>query len=881
MAEADDRRPSPDAFLGLAARERRGRLKVFLGASPGVGKTYAMLAGAQRLRAEGKDVVVGVVETHGRAETDALLAGLELLPRRRHDYRGHVLEEFDIDAALARKPALIIVDELAHSNPPDARHPKRYQDVEELIAAGISVWTAINIQHIESLSDVVSAITGIKVREVVPDTVLEKADDVVLVDLTPDELAQRLREGKVYLPETAQRAAENFLQPGNFTALRELALRRTAQRIDDEMVDYLRQRAIEGPWPSAERIMVCVGAQPRSEFVVRTAARMANGLNASWLAVHLSRPAESAGPDQMKRIDDSLALAQRLGADVARHTALDLVDEALRLARRENITQIVIGRGQPSWLKLLLGRSLPDALLRRAHGLAIHVVTDDDKPGPVRRRWPLFKHRDALAATLSVAVAVLVSAVLERLIALSNFAMVFLAAVLFCAVRLGTGSAIIASVLSFLAYNFFFIMPRYTFTIASPQELLSLIVFLLVAVFTGSLAGRVRVESLTALARVKQIQTLLDFSSKLSATVKPDDVLWVVVAKLAEAVRGQSMVLIAKPDKELEIVAAMPPDDQLGTADWAAARWAVDHSEAAGWKTDTLPGAEFLFLPLRSPGGVIGAAGIRPASGALSDDDRRIVDALVDQASVALQRTRLLAEAADARSAAETEKLRAALLSSVSHDLRTPLSSIVGSASALRSLGDRMPASDRDDLLANIEEEAARLSRFVGDLLDMTKLESGISVRHDRVDAAEIAAAVLRRAREIWPDREITGRYDEAPAIVVGDAGLADQLLFNIVENAARYAPESPILLTVGKSLDRVTITVEDWGPGIPVGDLERVFDKFYRVKEGDGRPPGTGLGLAICRAIATALGGAIHAESPIVGGKGTRMVISLPARPA
>ena len=342
-----DRRPSPDALLDLAQRERRGRLKIFLGASPGVGKTYAMLQGVRRVKEEGRDVVIGIAETHGRPETAALLDGLEVLPRREWLYRGHQLRDFDIDAALARKPELIVIDELPHSNPPEARHPKRYQDVEELIAAGIDVWTALNIQHIESLADVVSAITGVKVRELVPDTVVEKADDVVLVDITPDELIQRLKEGKVYLGDNARRAADNFLQPGNLTALRELALRRTAQRVDDQMVDYLRQKAIEGPWPTAERILVCVGADAMAEQVVRAAARLANGLNATWFAVHVSRPTHQPGADQQKAVDAALALAERLGAEVSRHSSSDMTAEVLKLAKRENITQIIVGRSEP------------------------------------------------------------------------------------------------------------------------------------------------------------------------------------------------------------------------------------------------------------------------------------------------------------------------------------------------------------------------------------------------------------------------------------------------------------------------------------------------------------------------------------------------------
>src|SRR5580704_1854048 len=388
MAQADPKRgerPDPDALLALVNSEERGKLKVFLGAAPGVGKTFAMLSGAKLAARQGIDVIIGLVETHGRKDTAALIQGVEMLPQRNVEYRGRILQEFDIDAALKRRPKLIIVDELAHTNAPDSRHPKRYQDIEELIAAGIDVWTAVNIQHLESLSDVVSTITGVSVRETVPDTVVEKADEVVVVDITPAELIQRLKDGKVYLPENARRAADNFFKPGNLTALRELALRRTADRVDDQMVVYLRQNAIEGPWPAAERILVCVGTDPLSETVVRAGSRLASGLNASWIAVHLSRfDFEETSHRALKRIDEAMRLAERLGAELARLTGRHLPDEILRFARRENVTQIVIGRSAADWFARLRGRSLPEEIVRRASGIAVHIVTSD-QPAKSRR----------------------------------------------------------------------------------------------------------------------------------------------------------------------------------------------------------------------------------------------------------------------------------------------------------------------------------------------------------------------------------------------------------------------------------------------------------------------------------------------------------------
>lgn len=879
MNDPRDRRPSPDALLDLASRDGRGRLKIFLGASPGVGKTYAMLSAAQRLKAEGKDVVVGIVETHGRPETAALLAGLEVLPRRGQTYRGHDLMEFDIDAALARKPALILIDELAHSNAPDSRHPKRYQDIEELIEAGLSVWTALNIQHLESLADVVASITGIKVREVVPDAVIESADDVVVVDVTPDELIQRLKEGKVYLPENARRAAENFLKPGNLTALRELALRKTAQRVDGQMIDILRQQAIQGPWLSAERLLVCVGGDTPSEQVVRTAARLASGLNATWVAVHLSKLGdEQLDPAQIRQVEDVLALAARLGAETTRLVAPDLTSEILRFAREENITQIVIGRSPAGILRHMLGKSLPDAILSRATGIGIHIVTLPRKPKALRWVWPRPNVAGYLAAPLAVFGATLIGIVAQSYLKFPNISLVYLTAVLFCAMIFGTWSAIAAAFLSFLAYNYFFIAPVYSFTIASPHELLALTIFLLVAVLTGGLAGRVREQKLAAFSRVRQIQTLFDVSRKLSATPNLDDIAWIVATQVAAAIKGKSIILLKRGD-DIAIVSGMPPEDSMVAADWAAARWALQRHEAAGWATATLPNAEYQYRPLRTVSGTAGVVGIRPKASRLDRPEEQMVEALLDQAGVAIERTQIMSEASEARTVAEQEKLRSALLSSLSHDLRTPLSSILGSVTTLRALGSKMTSKVRADLLLNIEEEATRLSRFVSDLLDMTKLEAGaIEMTGERLDVEDVIVRAVRRARTAWPNRRIEMRIDGPLPPVFGNAGLLEQLIFNLLENAHRYSgPGTPTTITAGVANGKLEVAVDDQGIGIPPAELERIFEKFHRVKEGDGRPPGTGLGLAICRAIAAGMNGAIRAKSPGSFGKGSRFVVTLP----
>ncbi len=882
MAQNPDLRPSPDALLKLAERGTRGKLKLFLGASPGVGKTYAMLAGAKRLKAEGRDVVVGLVETHGRADTAALLEELEVLPRRPVAYRDRTLMEFDVDTALARRPELIIVDELAHTNAPDSRHPKRFQDVEELLNAGIDVWTALNIQHVESLSDVVSGITGITVREVVPDTVIEKADDVVVVDITPDELLERLRDGKVYLPENARRAADNFFKPGNLTALRELALRRTADRVDDEMVDYLRRNAIEGPWPTAERILVCVGPDLQSQTVVRVASRLANGLNAGWIAAHLDHIGRNGDdPQAMKRVDEALKLAARLGADISRLSARDLPSEVLRYARRENITQIVLGRSRASWLKRLLGRSLSDEITKQAEGIAVHIVTSPRTKAPLFR-WP----RPILGASALLAAigAVALSVGIGLYVMQANWlkapaiSMFFLAAVLLCANRFGTGSALVAAILSFFAYNFFFIEPVHSFTVASPHELLALAVFLLVAVITGGLSGRVREQSDAAGRRIYHTQMLFDFSRKLSGTATLDDVLWAVASQTASAIKGETIVLLAE-DGELQIKAAFPPEDTMGTGEWTAARWAFSHREAAGLRTTTLPNVHYTFQPLTTPRGVVGVIGLRPGPQGLAPEDDRVVEALLDQTTIAIERTLLVGDAARAEAAAESERLRSALLSSISHDLRTPLATILGAVTSLRSLGAKMPKESEKELLSAIEEETRRMSRFVANLLDMTRLESlNLEIKRDWVDFGDVVRAAAARARAAWPERVTNLDIPADLPLVQGDSGLLEQVVFNLLDNANKYSGSgSPTEVVLTRRSGEMVLEVTDDGQGIPVSDLERVFDKFHRVKQDDGRSPGVGLGLAICRGIVTALGGSITATSPVDKGRGTRITVRLP----
>ncbi|MDR3373377.1 MAG: sensor histidine kinase KdpD [Ancalomicrobiaceae bacterium] len=881
----DDRRPDPDALLALAGKEGRGKLKVFLGAAPGVGKTYAMLQGARRLKAEGVDVVIGLVETHGRSETAALIDGLDVLARRTTIYRDRPIDEFDLDAALKRRPKLIVVDELAHTNAPDSRHPKRWQDVAELLDAGIDVWTALNIQHLESLADVVSRVTGVAVRETVPDVVLQTAEDVVLVDITPDELIERLNEGKVYLPQTARRATQNFFTRGNLTALRELALRRTADRVDDQMVDYLRQNAIEGPWETSDYLLVCVGGDDQAEVVVRTAGRLATRLNASWITVHVERSGhEETNPDRLKRVDDALRLADRLGSQVQRLTGPDPVAEVLRYARRENITQIVVGRSRAHPLRRLVGAGFTDQMVRVASDVAVHVVNSPELKTPFVRRIlpspaPKRLGYGLISAAVAVACAVGLGEALSRLIDLPNLSMVFLLAVLACAATYGLVSAVAASFLSFLAFNFFFIQPVYTLTVAQPQELLSLTVFLIVAVLTGSLAGRAHDRTEALRQRAQDTESLYEFSRKLAGAAKLDEVLWAAATHLQKT-HGGPIVFLMPEDGELQVKTAWPPDQDLSAGEVSAANWAFTKHETAGWRTNTLPNLAKQFRPLRTPRGTVGVVGFAPKEPgeSISPEDERALTAILEQTAIAIDRAILVGEAVRAAALEDNERLRTILLSSLSHDLRTPLSSITGAVTSLRQLGDKMPAADRQDLLASIEEEASRLSGFIANLLDMSRIESGaLKPKQDFIDPAESIRAAIERCRRAIPTQRIEISIARDLPFIRGDAQLLEQVLFNLLDNAHKHGGGSAILHARTDGAN-VMISVTDEGPGIKPADLPRIFEKFYRGGRADGRKAGTGLGLSIAKGLTEAMGGTIEAQSPAVRRRGTRILMRFPA---
>jgi len=754
MPADEAQRASPDALLALAKKEGRGHLKIFLGAAPGVGKTYAMLTAARTEKAGGRDVVAGLVETHGRRETEQLIEGFDILPRKPIVYRNQIMKEFDLDAALARRPSLLLVDEFAHTNVPGSRHPKRWQDIAELLAAGVDVWTTLNIQHLESLNDVILKITKVRVRETVPDTVFDKADEIILVDFPPDELLKRLAEGKVYVQDTAARAVESFFKPQNLTALRELALRRAAERIDADLIERMQAHAIEGPWAAGERILACIGPDPISPTVVRTAKRLADLMDAPWIAVTVERPGANLNEAARQRLDEAMKLAESLGAETQTLTGSDLPAALLRYSKFENVTQIVIGRSRSGFFSELLRRSLPHELVRRTQDIAIHVVTREAEALPPVRAWRgldglVLKPLPFLYATLAVIAALGAGELLTKLTPIPNLSMVFLLAVLFTAVSFGIWPAIYASVLSFLVYNFFFIEPIYTFTIAEPYELLALVIFLVVAVFTSALAGRVRAQAEVSATRMRAMRRLYEFTRRLSGLATLDAVAEGAASEI-HASLGRSVVVMLARDDDLDLTASWPPEDSLDAAPMTAARWAYSHVEPAGADTATLPIVPWFFVPLRIGDKTLGVIGVAkpPGTPPLDSEARALLDTLSEQTAAALERASLAREMVSARTATETERVRNTLLASISHDFRTPLSSILGSATSLIDYGDKLDGGAKKDLLGQIKTEAESLDEMVRNLLAITRIDAGaLELRRDWIDLREIVDRVISAAR--------------------------------------------------------------------------------------------------------------------------------------
>ncbi|MCG2630525.1 sensor histidine kinase KdpD [Bradyrhizobium sp. WYCCWR 13023] len=873
-----EQRPSPEALLEAARREESasGKLKIFVGAAPGVGKTYEMLQSAHARRKAGIDVVVGFVETHGRAETEALVRGLEVVPRKRLDYRGQIVEEMDLDAVIARRPKIALVDELAHTNAPGSRHPKRYLDVEELLSHGIDVYTAVNIQHIESLNDVVAQITHVRVRETVPDSIFDRADAIELIDLTPDDLIQRLREGKVYVPKQAERALEHYFSPGNLTALRELALRRTAERVDEQLLNHMQANAIAGPWAAGERILVCVSEDPRAAGLVRYTKRLADRLHAQFTAISIeTRRSLQLSDQERDRLADTLRLAESLGGEALTIPAVGrrIADDVINFAQGNNVTQIVIGKSTRSrWFEMARGSVVHD-LVRRAGNISVHVIPGDellDEAAPktavqTAARTEPFNPLPYLKSLGVVLVGLGAAELLQPRFGIENVDLVLLTAVVAVAVRYGLWPSLLASIAASLAYNFFFLPPVYTFTITDPTNVAAFFFFMLIAILVSNVAARVRTQADTAIGRIRTTEQLYAFSRKLAGTATLDDVLWASAYQIALMLKVR-VVLLLPEDGLLTVKSGYPPEDQLDQADLAAANWAWSNDRPAGRGSDTLPGAKRLFLPMRTGRGPIGVIGIdNDRNGPLlTPDQRRLLDALVDQGALAIERVLLVEDMDRVKRTVESERLRSALLTSISHDLKTPLASVLGAASTMRDLAGALSDTEKRDLLATVIDESERLNRFIANLLDMTKLESGAIVPNTALhDLGEIVGSALRRASKILTAHKVELILAADLPMLELDAVLFEQVLFNLLDNAAKYSPaETTIAIKSRREGDQVVLDIVDEGAGIPPIELESVFDKFYRVQKGDHVRPGTGLGLAISRGFVEAMHGTISAAN-------------------
>jgi two-component system sensor histidine kinase KdpD len=884
---AEPRRPDPEALLARVREEERraarGHLKVFFGAAPGVGKTYAMLEAARARAREGADVVVGVVETHGRPETAVLLEGVPALPRRPLEYRGITLMEFDLDAALARRPGLLLVDELAHTNAPGCRHPKRWQDVEELLAAGIDVFTTLNVQHIESLNDVVAQITGVTVRETLPDSVFDGADEIELADLSADDLLTRLRQGKVYMAEQAATAIERFFRKGNLIALRELTLRRAAERVDAQMRGYMRAAGIRETWAAADRLLVCIGPNPQGARLVRAGKRMATGLKCAWEAVYVELPGQAVSDADRQALVANLQLAESLGAVTATLSGPGAAAEILAFARERNVTKIVVGKPtHPRWRDKLYG-SMLDQLVRGSGDVDVYVITGEAEEGRAR----VVARRSSLAEYAWAALIVLgfsgLAALAFRFFSVTDVAVVYLLGVGLVASRYGRGPSVLAALLSIAGFDFFFVPPYYTFAVSDIRYLLTFAVMLVVALVISALTLRLRAQAETARERERHTAVLLAMSRDLAATRGRAEVVGAASRHLANSLGARVQILLPDEIGRLEIPVGVPPAFPLDEKERSVAQWAFEHGRPAGAGTDTLPASQAQYLPLAGSSGPVGVAGVRAEDPRrlLPPGTQRLLEALAGQAALALERVLLVERAQREQVEAEAERLRTALLSSLSHDMRTPLGAITGAASSL--LEDRGALADtaRHDLLKTILEESQRMNRLIGNLLDMIRVETGVlEVQRDWQPLEEIVGVALIRIEERLKDHPVEVKLPPDLPLLHIDGLLIEQVFVNLLENAAKYTPAgSPIEISANARDGAVVVDVADRGPGIPAGEAEKVFDKFYRVPAASGGTGGVGLGLTICRGIITAHGGRIWAENRAGGGALFRFTLPLAAR--
>jgi len=904
----NDERPDPDELLARVEREEaragRGRLKIFFGAAAGVGKTFAMLLAAREKRSENLDIIVGLVETHGRKDTASLLEGLEALPPKRIDYRGTVLYEFDLDAALKRKPSIILVDELAHTNAQGCRHPKRWQDIEELLDAGIDVYTTLNVQHLESLNDDIGQISGIRVWETVPDTVFEAANEIELVDLPPDELLDRLRDGKVYLPQQAQAAIDNFFRKGNLIALRELALRQTASRVDAQMLDYREDHFIREVWQVSERILVCIGPNALAERLVRAGKRFAAGLRAEWIVVYVETPELQRLPaekrDGVLRI---LRLAELLGAETVTLSAPDMSAAIVKYSNERNVTKIVMGKPtRRGWKRVLLG-SVVDTLISDAHNINLYLLGSPrpgnngnvDKSEPsLYRKSPLpglsgkppartkSMHGYVWAVAVTIASTVLAYLMFGRF-ELANLVMVFLLGVVFIATRFGRGPSIFASFLGVAIFDLFFVTPYFSFSVSDSQYLVTLLAMLTVAMLISNLMANVRSQAKVAGHRERRATVLYAMSRELTASRSEDEIVRTAVHHLYSEFGSRNVILFPDANGRIVYPTGRAVPESLHAADLSVAQWVMDHDEIAGQGTHTLPGAEAVYFPLSNKETVLGVLVLLPVNlrRVFLPEQQKLLETFLGQIAQAITRVRLSEQARKAQVEMEAERLRNSLLSSISHDLRTPLATIIGSASTLVEEDNALSTEDKLELNRAIYDEAQRMSSLVNNILDMARLDAGaVELNKQWYPLDEIIGVVLTRLQKRLTCRLVSVKLPPGTPMIYVDAVMVEQVLINLLENALRYTPEgSPLEIVAEASSGAMDISVADHGPGIPPGSENELFEKFYRVHN-EAAQSGVGLGLAICKAIIEAHGGSIQAQNRSSGGAVFSLMIPLDHAP-
>lgn len=856
-------------------QQARGKLKIFLGYAAGVGKTYAMLEASHERLAEGVEVVAAYVETHGLPETEALLAGLEVLPPRQVEHRGQLWSEPDTDAVLARHPQLVLVDELAHRNAPGSRHANRYQDVDEILAAGIDVYTTLNIQDLESLNDAVAQITGVTVHETIPDRVIDEETDLELIDLPPGELQQRLRDGNVYVPEQESQAMRRLFRKGNLTALRELAMRYAATRVDEQMRAYMQVQAIPGPWPAGEELLVCVSPSPLGERLVRAARRLAGELNAGWTVLYVETPKHlRLTPEEQDQLTRTLYLAEDLGGRSLTLPGRSVAETTVDYARQHNVTKIVVGKPLgPRWQQLLRG-TVVDQIVQASGPIDVYVISSASQvgrafePGHWRPRgsWPLY-----VWAAVLILLGSLLGSLLRQFLAPTNLVMIYLLVVVVAALYLGRGPAILSAILGVLVFDFFFVPPYLTLAVADTEYLLTFLGLLLVGLIISDLTARVREQIEAARRRERETSTLYALSRDLAIAADLEAETDAVTSHAGDTF-GRDVIILLPESKDSDVLCAhgSRSDLPLDEHELAVASWVFQHGQPAGRGTDTLGTAKLRYLPLKTARKTVGVLGVRSAGEGkyLGPEQRRLLEAFASLAAVAIERVQLAEAAGQVQILEATEKLQTALLNSISHDLRTPLVSITGALTTLLEDQVRLDDEARVVLLETAVEEAGRLNRLVGNLLDMTRLEAGaVRLHREPRDLQDVIGAALQQLGERLSDRPVKVDLPAILPLVPLDFVLLAHVLVNLVDNALKYSPPgSPVEIGVRLTESEALIDVADRGVGIPEEDLPRIFQKFYRVQR-PSHVAGTGLGLSISKGLVEAHGGRIWAQNRPGGG--------------